>query len=51
MKKNICIVPGRVFTLQDQYHNCMRLTLGLPWNENLKSKLIEVGNLAKALIK
>ncbi|KFC35100.1 PLP-dependent aminotransferase family protein [Elizabethkingia anophelis] len=51
MKKNICIAPGRVFTLQDQYHNCMRLTLGLPWNESLKEKLIEVGNLAKTLIK
>lgn len=47
MKKQISIAPGRMFTLQEQFHNCMRLCIGLPWTEDLRLTLKQVGNLAK----
>lgn len=47
MKHQISIAPGRMFTLQNQFENCMRLCIGLPWTEELKSKLQQLGTLAK----
>lgn len=46
LKSNISIAPGRMFTLQEQFQNCMRLCIGLPWTDELKDKLKELGNLA-----
>lgn len=51
LKHNISIAPGRMFTLQDQYNNCMRLCYGLPWNNELQFKLKQLGNFAKILDK
>lgn len=50
MEKNISISPGRMFTLQDQFQNCLRLCIGLPWSEDLKEKLKEIGYLAKQMM-
>lgn len=47
MKHQISIAPGRMFTLQNQFENCMRLCIGLPWTEELKRKLQQLGTLAK----
>jgi DNA-binding transcriptional MocR family regulator len=47
IKENISIAPGRMFTLQDQFENCMRLCIGLPWSEETQAKLKQLGNLAK----
>lgn len=49
LKKKISISPGRIFTLQDQYHNCMRLCIGLPWTNQVEAKLKELGRLAKMM--
>lgn len=49
MKKSISIAPGRMFTLQNQFQNCMRLCIGLPWSEELDFKLKQLGDLAKTL--
>ena len=49
LKSKISISAGRMFTLQDQFHNCMRLCIGLPWTNELKLKLELLGNLAKTL--
>ncbi|WP_118972895.1 aminotransferase-like domain-containing protein [Taibaiella koreensis] len=49
LKKQISIAPGRMFTLQDQYQNCMRLCTGLPWTVELESKLKQLGRMAKLL--
>lgn len=49
IKQNISIAPGRMFTLQDQFENCMRLCIGLPWTEETRLCLQQVGNLAKKL--
>jgi DNA-binding transcriptional MocR family regulator len=52
IKDNISISPGRMFTLKDQFHNCMRLCYGLPWNERIEEALIRVGKFAnEAVIK
>lgn len=47
IKHRISIAPGRMFTLQNQFENCMRLCIGLPWTEELKFKLQQLGTLAK----
>ncbi len=49
LKHTISIAPGRMFTLQNQFNNCMRLCFGLPWSEDLKWKLKKLGGLAKML--
>ncbi|PSK89110.1 PLP-dependent aminotransferase family protein [Taibaiella chishuiensis] len=49
IRKHISIAPGRMFTLQNQFENCMRLCIGLPWSDELKFKLKQVGDLAKML--
>jgi DNA-binding transcriptional MocR family regulator len=49
IKENISIAPGRMFTLQNQFENCMRLCIGLPWTEETQLKLRQVGNLAKRI--
>eukprot|EP01133_Synstelium_polycarpum_P017803 gene17803-21234_t len=46
IKQNISIAPGRMFTLQNQFENCMRLCIGLVWSEEVKFKLRQLGNLA-----
>ncbi|GAB0157738.1 PLP-dependent aminotransferase family protein [Chryseobacterium sp. Alg-005] len=49
IKQNISIAPGRMFSLQDQFENCMRLCFGLPWSENTRSKLEQIGKIAEML--
>lgn len=49
LKNQISISPGRIFTLQNQFHNCMRLCIGLPWTDDLKLKLKRLGSLAKMI--
>jgi DNA-binding transcriptional MocR family regulator len=47
IKQGISIAPGRMFTLQNQYKNCMRLCIGLPWSDKIAFKLKQLGLLAK----
>ncbi|RYZ22063.1 MAG: PLP-dependent aminotransferase family protein [Chitinophagaceae bacterium] len=47
LKQKISIAPGRMFTLQDQYHNCMRLSYGHTWNDKMEATLKTLGRLAK----
>jgi DNA-binding transcriptional MocR family regulator len=46
IKQGISIAPGRMFTLQDQFENCVRLCIGLPWTDELNQKLKQLGKLA-----
>ena len=43
----ISIAPGRMFTLQNQYKNCLKLNFGLVWNEKTETALKTVGKLAQ----
>jgi DNA-binding transcriptional MocR family regulator len=49
IKQQISVAPGRMFTLQNQFENCMRLCIGLPWSSALNFKLKQLGNLAKMM--
>lgn len=48
LKHKISISPGMLFTLQQQFNNCMRLSYGLPWSDKLEASLKLLGKLAKA---
>jgi DNA-binding transcriptional MocR family regulator len=47
IKHNISIAPGRIFTLRNQFHNCMRLSYGFLWNEKTERMVKQLGVLAK----
>jgi DNA-binding transcriptional MocR family regulator len=49
LKRHIRIAPGRMFTLQNQYHNCMRLSFGMVWNEKVEQAVAEMGEIMKAM--
>lgn len=46
MKHKISIAPGKIFTLQKQYSNCLRLSYGLVWDKEVESALRLLGKLA-----
>ncbi|MDB5279411.1 MAG: GntR family transcriptional regulator [Ferruginibacter sp.] len=50
VSKKITFSPGRMFTLQNQFNNCMRLSYGLEWNEQTAHGLKALGKLAKAAL-
>ena len=47
MQQNISIAPGRMFTLQDQYKNCMRLSYGQRWTPVIEERLMSLGTIIK----
>ena len=47
---NICIAPGRMFTLKNQFHNCMRLSYGMIWNDRVEASLRILGMLANKML-
>ena len=50
IRKKISIAPGRMFSLQKQFNNCMRLSYGQKWSEQIEEKLQQLGTIAKGLI-
>lgn len=46
MKYKISIAPGRLFSLQDQFSNCMRLNFAIPWSGEHQDKLRLLGKLS-----
>jgi DNA-binding transcriptional MocR family regulator len=49
LRQGISIAPGRMFTLQEQFQHCMRLCFGLPWSDDMRRRLKQVGDLAKKM--
>jgi len=47
MRQRISIAPGRMFTLQDQYRNCMRLSYGQKWTPVIEKRIMLLGNIIK----
>src|SRR5690606_35967501 len=45
LRYEISFAPGRIFTLQNQYENCLRLNYGLLWNDKLERDLKMLGEL------
>ncbi|MEH6304906.1 PLP-dependent aminotransferase family protein [Olivibacter sp. CPCC 100613] len=50
MHRRISIAPGRMFTLQNQFNNCMRLSYGLLWSDELDKKLKMLGSIVQKMI-
>lgn len=50
IRQKINIAPGRMFSLQNQFSNCMRLSYGQRWSEQIDNKLKQLGRIAKGLI-
>jgi DNA-binding transcriptional MocR family regulator len=48
MKQKRSIAPGRIYTLQNQFENCMRLSIGIHWTDELRHKLKLLGRLVGA---
>lgn len=46
----ISIAPGAMFSLQDRYQNCMRLSYGMPWNSDLERALKKLGMVIKGML-
>ncbi|MDD5365696.1 MAG: PLP-dependent aminotransferase family protein [Gallionellaceae bacterium] len=42
----ISFTPGRLFSPQDKYGNCLRLVAALPWEARVEAALAELGRLA-----
>lgn len=49
IRQKISIAPGRMFTLQDQFKNCMRFSIGLPFSEEVRHKLKQLGRLIRSM--
>lgn len=50
MLSRISIAPGSMFTLQERYQNCMRLSYGMQWGPEIDRALKKLGNLARAML-
>ncbi|ANE49885.1 PLP-dependent aminotransferase family protein [Flavisolibacter tropicus] len=48
-RQRISIAPGPMFTLQNQYSNCIRLSYGLKWSRELETGLKQLGRMAKEM--
>ncbi|GAB3162869.1 aminotransferase-like domain-containing protein [Telluribacter humicola] len=48
-QEKISIAPGRMFTLQDQYTHCMRLSYGMKWTPEVEAALQKVGRHASKM--
>ncbi len=48
LRQKISIAPGRIFTLQNQFGNCLRLSYGFPWNPKIEQALKTLGKLVKS---
>jgi len=46
----ISIAPGAMFSLQERYQNCMRLSYGMPWSQNLDRSLKKLGAIIRTMI-
>ena len=50
MIHRISIAPGAMFSLQDRYQNCMRLSYGMPWTPVLERALKKLGGIVKGML-
>lgn len=50
IRQKISIAPGRMFSLQNQFTNCMRLSYGQRWSEHLDDQLKQLGKIAKGML-
>ncbi len=51
VKHNIAIAPGKIFSSQGQFENCMRISYARPWDADVERGLKVVGDLIKKMMK
>lgn len=49
IEKKISITPGRIYTLQNQYNNCLKLSYGKLWDEQTEAAIKLLGKFTKQL--
>lgn len=49
MKQQISIVPGKIFSSGGHYSNCIRISFGKPYNEEIDYALMMIGKLVRKL--
>lgn len=47
LEQHIAFTPGILFTAQQRYGNCLRISCGKPWGEDVRMALKRLGELAK----
>lgn len=50
VQHKISIAPGSMFTLQERYSNCMRISYGMPWSAQVDNALKTLGGLVKGMM-
>ncbi|MEP6927241.1 MAG: PLP-dependent aminotransferase family protein [Ginsengibacter sp.] len=50
MRDNISIVPGKIFSSGFNYSNCVRISFGKPWSDDVDYGLMLLGKLIKKMI-
>jgi DNA-binding transcriptional MocR family regulator len=51
MHHKISIAPGTMFTLQERYQNCLRLSYGMQWTPEVDRALKKLGELTRQMMK
>ncbi len=49
LKHNIGIAPGKMFSSQNRFDNCFRLSYGEPWSDRIEKGIRQLGNLIKEM--
>lgn len=47
MKQRIAVVPGKIFSASCNFSNCVRISFGKPWNEDVDYGLKVLGDLVR----
>ncbi|MEO6993076.1 MAG: PLP-dependent aminotransferase family protein, partial [Lacunisphaera sp.] len=47
LKYRINTAPGALFSVKNRYNNCMRMSCGLPWADEVEKALIKLSELVK----
>lgn len=50
IQQKISIAPGSMFTLQERYQNCMRLSYGMVWTPQVEKALKKLGGIVKDML-
>ena len=50
MKHQISIVPGKIFSAGNKYSNCIRISFGKPWNDDVDYSLMMLGKLIRKML-
>ena len=50
MKHNISIVPGKIFSASSNYTNCIRISFGKPWNDDVDYGLMMLGKMIRKML-